>query len=171
MLGKVHAIEKSMFAVKPDGLIMVWPYRPPYQSAGFVENLGNHPWSSLHVLDGGGGGEREWGEWLTWPISGNAFTRPRWTYRPTTSDDWQGVPRIAGKTWIFKRRSFPLPDQGGEPRTVVRVVLGILRHSFKLNRVPVGKNLKMECEWMLWFFYISLTWSKDCFVPKRFSKM
>ena len=43
MLGKVHAIEKSMFAVKPDGLIMVWPYRPPYQSAGLVENLGDHP--------------------------------------------------------------------------------------------------------------------------------
>ena len=59
MLGKVHAIEKSMFAVKPDGLIMVWPYRPPYQSAGLVENPGDHPGSSLHVLNRGSGGEGE----------------------------------------------------------------------------------------------------------------
>ena len=50
VLCEVHAVEKSMFAIKPDGLEVVWPDRPPYQSASLVEDLSNDTDPPLYIL-------------------------------------------------------------------------------------------------------------------------
>lgn len=85
VLCEVHAVEKSMFPVKPDGLEMVWPDGPPYQSASLVEDLSNHSHPSLHILHWSCGG-REGRQGLAGAVRGNAFARPRRTYRSATTD-------------------------------------------------------------------------------------
>ena len=74
VLCEVHAVEKSVFSVKPDGLEMVWPDWPPYQPASLVQDLGNDAHPPLHVLHRGGGGQG--GQRLARAIGGNAFARP-----------------------------------------------------------------------------------------------
>ena len=86
VLCEVHAVEKSMFPVKPDGLEVVWPDGPPYQAAGLVEDLSNDTHPPLHILYWSCGG-RQGGQGLARAVRGNAFARPRRTYRSTTSDD------------------------------------------------------------------------------------
>ena len=50
VLCEVHAVEKSMLPVKPDGLEVVGPDGPPYQSAGLVEDLSNDTDPPLYIL-------------------------------------------------------------------------------------------------------------------------
>ena len=50
VLCEVHAVEKSMFSVKPDGLEVIWPDWPPYQSASLIQDLSNDTDPPLHIL-------------------------------------------------------------------------------------------------------------------------
>lgn len=85
MLCEVHAVEKSMFPVEPDGLEVVWPDGPPYQAARLVEDLGNDTGASFHILYWSRAG-RQGRQGFARAVGGNAFARARRSYRAATAD-------------------------------------------------------------------------------------